>query len=346
MFSKLPKKRPYAYGKRTMGQSSSFFGKLYADAMEKSITTRTGRAPAFRPSSLPMCSIHVYLKLMKGASLGYFEQEMSAAGGYFTSVGTAAHENIQYYIGTTGKVWGDWNCITPYCQKFYDTRDLYNEKGAITRKGSITAKNTTNNICPCCKHPMGYVEKEIKYKGLVGHIDCIILLPNGHFWVADYKTTTARKIMSKKLPHSAHLIQLPAYCYVLAKKYGMVIDGFSLLYLSRDNPFNFYEYSEKWTPVWSKRSGDTIKHERKKFVAGVRSFALKDRTYAIAAKPCSSRKQYETDINFYDECELLSVCFNKRRLNDYLDKAESAHRYSAKSIQQLIPVLNLQEGDL
>src|SRR5690606_5367902 len=77
---------------------SSHFGRVYADAMERTIDVSHGRGPEFRPSAFPLCPILIYMQLKQAAQTGYFASAMNAAGGFFTSVGTAAHENIQYYI--------------------------------------------------------------------------------------------------------------------------------------------------------------------------------------------------------------------------------------------------------
>ena len=308
MFSALKPKK--AFDLQPKGVIASMFGRLYQQTMDETIVTKHGRGPEYRPSSFPTCSILTMLRLAKGAHLGYFEGRMTASGGYFTSVGTAAHENIQYYIGQSGKVWGDWKCKNPTCQKRHDAQDLFDEKGVCYRKGKLTRKNTVKNLCPKCDHPMEYVEKMIKYKGLKGHIDAIVKLDGGGWWVADYKTTTKFQINKKgHLPHKAHLKQIPTYCYVLKKKYGMKIKGFSLLYLSRDNPFEFIEYAEFWSSSWDRRIKEVIKQEKRKFKAGVQAFADRDPAAAIKAKPCSCLAEYESEINFYDECPLLGICF-------------------------------------
>lgn len=302
----------YGFNTRPKNVKATFYGELYEKTMDDSVTVKYGRGPEYRPSSFPSCPILHTLRFAKSAHLGYTESTMTTSGGYFTSVGTAAHENIQYYIGQSGKVWGDWKCKNPTCQKRHDAQDLFGEDGKCWRKGKLTRKNTVNNKCPKCLHPMEYVEKEIKYKGLKGHIDCIVKLDNGYWWVADYKTCTKHKINTKgELPHASHLKQIPTYCYVLEKKYGMKIKGFSLLYLSRDNPFHFLEYSEPWTPRWREKVKKIISDEKRKFRSGVKSFATRDVSHAIKNKPCSCREQYDKEINFYDVCPLLDVCFKK-----------------------------------
>lgn len=309
MFSTLKPKA--GFSTRPKSTVASMFGRMYEKTMDQEITVPYGRGPEYRPSSFPLCSVLTLLRFATGANQGYFNSTMSASGGFFTSVGTAAHENIQYYIGQEGKVWGDWKCRNPFCQKRHDAQDLFNEKGECWRKGKLTRKNTTNNKCPKCKTPMEYVEKAINYKGLKGHIDAIVKLAGGGWWVADYKTSTKYQITNAKsmLPHKAHLKQIPTYCYVLEKKYKMDIKGFSVFYFSRDNPFLFHEHAELWDKPWRKRTAAIIKAERTKFRAGVRSFKTRDPKYAIAKKPCSCLKQYEEEIDFYDPCPMLDVCF-------------------------------------
>jgi hypothetical protein len=320
---------------------SSLFGDLYDKAMESVIEDEFGRGPEYRPSAFPLCPIHILVKLQDGASNGTYFSRMEASGGFFTSVGTAAHENIQTYTGTTGKLWGDWQCRNPRCQKHHDARDLYDEAGNMYRKGTLTRKNTTKNTCPKCKHAMLYVEKEIIYNGLKGHIDAIIELGAG-YWVGDYKTTTKSSLRgvrrepdSKVLPEPKHLLQLPTYCYVLEKKYQMKILGFSLLYLSRDNPFEYKEFSYEWDDTWRKRMRNAIKLERVKFKAGIRAFREQDPRIAIDKKPCSCLDQYKKEIDYYNECPLLNVCFTSG-LEGYLRKTLNDLPVTKKSMKNTL----------
>lgn len=327
-FHRIPKKRVQT-GKFPPRKSvaTSIAGRLYEQAMENKFKDDKGRRPEYRPSSFPLCSILTFMRLTKGASLGYFEQERSAAGDYFTSMGTTAHESIQFHMGFSGKVFGDWKCLNKTCVKGRKAMDLFDAKGEQVQKGKLTRKNTTNNCCPKCAQPMEYVEKEINYKGLKGHIDCIIEMDNGYYWVSDYKTCTKNKMDSGKLPDKKHLKQLPSYCWVLKKKYKLKIAGFSLIYLSRDNPFNYYEYSEKWTSKWEEKCAEMIKGERRKFKAGVSSFVSQNPKKAIENKPCKTLAYYEKEIAYYTECPMLDVCFNERKLKRALK--EHTEQYSS-----------------
>lgn len=327
--------KPKAGGSGGFGRSksvkASMFGHLYEKAMELTIKTQYGRGPEFRPSSFPVCSIKALMRLSEGLSLGYFPSEMEASGGYFTSVGTAAHENIQYYIGEMGNIWGNWKCKNPNCIKCKRGRDLIDADGVVYRKGKLTRKETVNNRCPKCDHPMEYIEIEINVDGVKGHIDCIVKLKSGGWWVADYKTSTKYQISNatKLLPHREHLLQIPTYCYCLEKQYGMDIHGFSILYLSRDNPFLFYEYADMWTDTWRAKMKKAINAQRKRFKAAVISLIERSPDVAIAFKPCANLSEYEKTMEGYTPCPYLEICFKpglakelKRRLREfpYTDK--------------------------
>lgn len=311
----------------------SHFGRVYAETMDSTIRTTYGRGPEYRPSSFPICPVLVHMQFIAAAETGHYEGVMQAGGGFFTSVGTAAHENIQYYIGCTGKTFGDWKCKNPKCQKHHDARDLYDEKGVLWRPGKLTRKNTTKNTCPKCHNPMEYIEKEIDYKGLKGHIDCIFEMPDGTYWVADYKTSTKGLIKGNKLPKSEHLMQVPTYCYVLEKKYGMKISGFSLLYFSRDNPFEFREYAEEWGPRRRNEIKQLIKDQKHIYACAVNSFVQNDPDIAIGCKPCLVPDDYERKMPAYEPCPMESVCFNRQALR-------GAMRHKLKP-EQLIKVLDI-----
>ena len=318
---------------RRASLATSHIGKVYAQVMDSAIRTPNGRGPEYRPSSFPICPVLVHMQFVKAASDGYYESNMTAGGGYFTTVGTAAHENIQYFMGQTGKTYGDWKCRNSFCQRHHDARTLYDEKGNVTRPGILTATKTTNNLCPSCGVPCEYVEMCIDYMGLKGHIDCIYLMPDGSYWIADYKTSTKGQIKGNKLPKREHLMQVPTYCYVLEKKYKMKISGFSLLYLSRDNPYEFREYSEQWGERRRAETKKLIVSQKKIYRAAVNSFIQNKPSIAIKCKPCQVPDDYERLMPAYDKCPMEAVCFNKRQLKDNM-----LHAYGP---DELIKVLNI-----
>lgn len=318
---------------RRFAHVESHVGKMYAQVMDSQIFTPNGRGPEYRPSSFPICPVLVHMQFIKAARDGYYESNMFAGGGYFTTVGTAAHENIQYYFGETKKTFGDWKCRNNKCQKHNDARDLYDEFGKIYRPGILTAKNTTDNLCPSCGVACEYVEKCINYNGLKGHIDCIYEMPDGSYWVMDYKTSTKGQIKGNKLPKREHLMQVPTYCYVLEKKYGMKISGFSLLYLSRDNPYEYREYAERWGPRRRDEIKLLIKSQKKIYRAAVNSFIQNKPEIAMKCKPCQVPDDYERLMPAYEACPMEKVCFNKRDLKDNM--------LHALKPEELIHVLNI-----
>jgi len=311
----------------------SHLGKVYAQIMDSSIITPNGRGPEYRPSSFPICPVLVHMQFMQAAQDGFYMSNMAAGGGYFTTVGTAAHENIQYYMGSTKKVFGDWKCRNPRCQKHHDARDLYDEKGVMYRKGTLTSKNTTDNECPECGVACEYVEKCIDYFGLKGHIDCIYEMPDGTYWVLDYKTSTKGIIKTAKLPKREHLMQVPTYCYVLEKKYKMKISGFSLLYLSRDNPYEFKEKAQRWNERFRQETKELIIQQKKIYRSAVNSFIQNKPELAIKQKPCQCPDDYERLMPAYEACPMEKVCFDKRMLKDNM--------VHALRPEQLIKVLDI-----
>lgn len=336
---------------RRASAAKSIAGKLYEEAMALEHNDVNARPPVLRPSSFPLCSVLVYKDLMQGSYEGRFERSLSAGGGFFTSVGTAAHTNIQFYIGKTGKVYGHWKCINHLCMEFHKSRDKWKTvvvKGKSVRKkveGKPTREFSCDNVCPSCKYDMEYVELTVKHKRVEGHIDCVIMLDHKRkrIWVADYKTCNTKKVVAgrQKLPAREHLRQIPSYCHILEKEYGYTVEGFSLIYICRDNPYQFYEHSETWTDAWRKKAAKEFKLERLRYKAGIRSWLDRDPTEAIANKPCKSIAHYNSEMAFYDPCPMLDVCFEKKSLKSALSILADRYPYTDKQIKKLLPRLSV-----
>lgn len=338
------------YARRSTA-AKSIAGKLYEQAMDTDHLDLNARPPVLRPSSFPLCSVLVYKDLMQGASEGRFERSMSAGGGFFTSVGTAAHTNIQFYIGKTGKVYGHWKCINNLCPEFHKARDKWKTvevKGKKVRKveyGKPTREFSCDNVCPECKYDMEYVELTVKHKKVEGHIDCVIMLDHKkkRIWVADYKTCNTKKVVAgrSKLPAREHLRQIPSYCHILEQEYGYIVEGFSLIYICRDNPYQFYEHAETWTPAWREKAAREFKLERLRYKAGLHSWLDRDPTEAIKNKPCKSISHYNSEMAFYDPCPMLDVCFEKKSLKAALRILADRYPYTEKQVKKLLPRLSV-----
>lgn len=318
---------------------NSELSKALAVAVESEVVLPGGRGPEFRPSSFPSCPILSWMKLYRNNALGYKEKHLYFGMQYYTSVGTAVHEKIQYFMGFTGKVWGHWKCINHMCDEALKAADTYDALGHIIKEGKPTRRCTTNNKCPKCKQPMAYIEFTIKYKGVTGHIDGIFKCDNGKWIIFDYKTTSLKKVVGQTLPEAKHLMQLPFYTYVMekkyAKKYGMKIDSFSLVYMPRDNPFQYYEYAEKWTDKWRHRMKNLYKREKRHWDAIKQDLEDDTFTNVISEKPCSCRSDYSSKMKGVGECIMSDVCFSPSKLKNKLSAWKKVHK--SDSIPTRIP---------
>lgn len=299
-------------------KSKGVVSDLFSSVLGMNHRSENGRAPALRPSSFPLCPILFWMKTIKARSVGYYEEEATALGHYYTRVGTTTHTTFQYWMGFTGKIYGNWKCIGQQCKKGRKARDVYDAAGTLVEKGQITVYNTVNNLCPACNSPMYYEELEIEYRGIKGHIDGVIQLDNGRYWVFDYKTSSGHKIDTEGLlPEKKHLYQLHAYSYVL-KKQGLDIEGCSLLYISRDNPRKFVEKATKWTEKVNQRAKIMVLGEIKRYKAYEVDIADRSIKNIIRTKPCSCEQDYYEKMDNYVPCPMLEHCFDSRTLKNKL----------------------------
>lgn len=299
--------------------------KIIAEALEVSYLLPGNRRPQLRPSSFPKCPILDWMKTVRYDSQGYLEEQHSFGNSYFAGVGTVVHEIIQHHIGNTQKVYGNWKCTNNKCKHGQAAMDLYDATGKCVRKGKITAKETTNNICPSCARPMHYEELEISMMGITGHVDCILVLGKNKWWVVDYKTTLKSKVYKKKLPEKKHLQQLRAYAYILKHEYGLPIQGLSLVYLPRDNPFYNYEHSERFdTEKLERRALKVLKTEKSKWNSLEKTLETNNIEHIIKAKPCNCREDYYEKMDFYNKCPMLPFCFTNK-LPTILENYKAGH---------------------
>lgn len=307
----------------------SFVSDIMREALNTPIPNKSGMKPKPRPSSFPTCSLLLWMGRFRGESLGHYYGQQEFGMEYYTNVGNVLHEKAQFFVGTTGVQFGDWKCVNLKCKKGLAACNTTSAEGRIIKEGKITARDTTNNLCPKCSAPMLYVEKGVEYKGIRGYVDGIWKIPKsmgGGYWIVDYKTTSMRKLEAGKYPEKAHISQLPFYAHVLSsKKYNMDIKGFSLVYMPRDNPASFLEYSEKWTPKWQKVGKKIAKREAENLRVmndGIESGSYEE---AVACKACKSETDYFKKMHGYNECPMLSVCFSERKLTARLDSWVEAH---------------------
>tara|TARA_Y100001963_G_C6790611_1_gene455183 strand:+ start:893 stop:2014 length:1122 start_codon:yes stop_codon:yes gene_type:complete len=284
-----------------------------------------GRVPRLLPSSFPTCSVLNWMKKYRGESVGYTDTKKFSME-YYTGVGNTVHEISQLFMGLTGVQYGHWKCMNPNCSKGKKALNVCTPDGRVIKEGKYTRTFTTKNTCPKCKQPMFYCEVKVQYgeneRRLSGYIDGIWKLPKsmgGGYWIVDYKTTSMKKLERGEYPEKKHLWQLPAYCRILEDKYGMDIKGFSLIYVPRDNPRNFYEHAETWNDRWRTLSAERIKEEQDRFTALEKDLKKGEFKRCIKTKPCSTENEYYLKMHTFDECPMLDVCFSQRELKRKLE---------------------------
>lgn len=306
---------------------TSFVSEIFYQALSAKFTTRHGRGVEFRPSSFPQCPIINYLRKVWYDAAGYNLAERSCSMDYYCDVGTTVHETVQFHMGDSGSQFGHYRCINEKCKKGRAGKNKLDAAGNIVKAGKLTRKNTFNNKCPSCKERMFYEELTVKYKGLKGHVDGVIRLPDGRYWIIDYKTSSMKKIQKGEYPEKKHLYQLPIYAYILKKKYGFDVAGFSLIYIPRDNPFCFYEYAEPWSKKWDKHSIKILKTQKRQWVAYEKTIETKNLDHIIEAKPCKCESSYmKTMYSGFDHCPMRDICFSARlkpALKTWRELAES-----------------------
>ena len=278
------------------------------------------------PSMFPICSIKLWIEEYRGLTLGSYIKEEGVSLSYYGKVGTLTHELFQDNMGKLGDIWGDWNCTNYKCELSKKTKPIWKD-GKIFKEGTPSRRNSTNNKCPECGSDCAYKEKKILYKGIVGFIDGLHPYPpstKDGFWVSDFKTTSTKKVDKDSFPEDKHLYQLPIYCRIMELK-GRKVYGFSLLYIPRDNPNTFYEHRENWTDEWREWADAVIKLEKEKFESVHDSLETTKLNRVIACKPCMTEKEYRAKMHGFDECPMLSVCFDKKELKSTMKRWAKVH---------------------
>ena len=257
------------------------------------------REPALRPSSMPFCSI-----ILLNAYIAWYHGEGSwgMSGDFYTSIGTQVHEIIQKWIPRQGDLVGNWVC--PACEK--------------------TRKVTTENECECGSM-MNYEEIEVRYQGVTGHIDTVLLLESLKYLICDYKTSSMKKILAVKeaendedrdkaidrLVSKNYLVQILVYALICEELYGWEIEGCSLLFIPRDNPFEPLEVFVPWTRKRKHQVEHFLKSQVTAFKAAKLSFDTLDYKPAVKNRACKNQKHYDRQIAPYfpyGGCQLQAVC--------------------------------------
>jgi len=265
------------------------------------------------PSSYPFCGLqqaYSEAKNLPPKPFDYF-------GEFHTSVGTTTHELIQKFMGYKGKVIGHWKCLK--CKKTHKS-----SKPCVAPKECRT----------CGFDVFEYLEIGIKYKKYTrGHLDGIIKL-NGRYYIIDYKSTSPKKNKQHRqyggvYPYKKNVAQIESYIFYVEEEYGIEIDGWFLIYLSRDD--NVKDMVIEGALV---SDSDKVKLKKKlniyeKQFSKVMKLRKKSKPeywkYLIKTKPCDSMSEYKDKMHSYDMCPLAvnGTCFNKSKLKREIDNLTS-----------------------
>lgn len=162
-----------------------------------------------RPSQLPFCAVATFIQR---ATMGLVDV-MDMRGSFYVSIGTAVHEVVQNYLGTSGRFLANWEC------------KICGKKTYVTKQFE------------CCDFPMQYHEIEIHYKGVVGHIDAVFIDSRGRYWILDFKTTSVKAAPSKqKSPGVVYIEQVETYALMMKLQHKIKIEGVLLMFIKRDAP--------------------------------------------------------------------------------------------------------------
>ena len=291
------------------------FSRFYRSRMLRATRKEKRDKFTLRPSKFPVCSIRMFLNLLREDQLGYAEEEVTLFSDFFTGVGTTVHTVLQKWatISSVGvdRIYANWKCTNEKC-------------GHINKRLSTYNKET--KTCKKCGSPTEYHEVEVFFLGFRGHVDCLFRLENGKFIVVDFKTTTAKKITSGKLAASLqYRLQILTYAYILRTKSHLPITGTSLFYIARDVPSIFKEIPVS-VNTSSLRSTETrVRAQVSMLKASKKALATMDITEVINLKPCHSHEQYEIEMyNEHDECPFVGICFNRDSLISTLDSVVSS----------------------
>jgi hypothetical protein len=202
--------------RRSMTPEEAVMASWTAEAMCIPQTQKT--KSEYRASAMPICG-H-YLELTGGQ-----EEIVNGQTGFYTAVGTALHEFLQERFPQTkngGQIWGNWKCRNPKCKHMH-------------------MECVNPDSCEKCgtAQPL-YSEVELTYRGLISmHIDLMILLPNGNFWLNDWKTCgtfVAENPHLVGLPYSKNVAQVETYCVELWTEKKIRVEHAFLDYTLRGEP--------------------------------------------------------------------------------------------------------------
>lgn len=280
--------------------------KTYSEMFETE-ATQAKREKRLRASGLPTCSLKILRDFLLDDDSEVESEE--AYMDYFCSVGTSVHTYAQKWMARSGKTLGHWEC-----------------------KCGNKVEFSTEHICKVCGAEMLYEEVTVNLDILSGHVDGILKVKikkggDGQYLIVfDYKTTKLDNIRKETpwLPVPKHLIQVAAYALILEKQHNLTgIKRLSVLYIARDNPKYFKEYSIEWTDELRKETMELMRQQIRGWKAAMKSLSDKNVKAALRYKQCKSFVEYrETMMPLLSPngCILSSICFDEKAVTEYFNQ--------------------------
>jgi hypothetical protein len=273
------------------------FREMFKKALEETFPADVlpDRHLELHPSSFPYCALqHAHQKFTGAHESAREEFGLS----YYAGIGTTVHSVLQRYLGATGKMIGKWKCVNKKCKH-------------------VHKEHPKNGQCIKCKSPAIYKEIGGRHgKHIHWHTDGIVKIGKYHFLI-DFKTTSSYQVYlhtkqnKKVFPHKSHEFQIRSYIVMAEKKLGIKLDGWILVYGSRDHfqrdlvvvprllPDNFRKQVSKQLDIWDQQFGKVLKMK-----------GLSSLPKAIEMKACVDKKFYEEFYHSpWEPCPIHKVCF-------------------------------------
>lgn len=264
------------------------------------------REDTLRVSGFPYCGLrHAYTRLIQP------KEYLSFGSGYYTGVGTLAHELIQDALGLGNRMYGNWFCHQDGC------------------KGRRIFSN--NNKCPACLSVMRYTEISLNLTHLFPHvsschIDGVYRTASGLYFIIDYKTTNSKtaELSDKEtyLPYPTNRAQINGYVALLELRFNIKVAGWILFYIARDKP----------TRTYKAVGGLVTDKDKKKTLKKIKTYSdhygkvMNCTSYStikmlIRSKPCNSDEYYRKEYSSFGSCPLVSICFEPKMLEREVRRA-------------------------
>ena len=260
------------------------------------------RLQELHPSSFPYCQLKHYAS---NIALGDNPEDVMTVDqtfmtDYILGNGTLIHNALQKYLGMGGQLIGNWECLK--CGKW--------KKACVYKE--------CKSCVPGCQvyHELGGKYRKSTYWHSDGVFKVTIKGKDYHI-IIDYKSTSSYKLYrhrsSPQFPAMYNVWQIKHYAPLIEEKYGIKIDGYALIYVSRDFPNSytpvFKMFSSKEKSKITKRMEGWDKQFTK--IKTVNEYDKETVKKCISNKLCKDRAYYDKFVaNPYNECPVVDVCFS------------------------------------